>query len=359
MWKGWETRANAKTGCRHAHNRIDLIARPSTQPFFILLPLAAVFLILGLLSATSAQGGGFTIYGDLKVDDSKSVRGTPNSYEVLLTGRNLSVISRQTIPKNGRFRFENLVGGNYDIIVRVDNTEVANVHVMLAGNIGTDYRKDVFLEWRANPSGKSEKGGVISALAHYSRSKSNQSLFENAEEAIRNKDFDAAVSSLRQIVRSDAKDFESWTELGTVYFIQKNNGEAEKSYSRALEAEPSFILALTNLGKLRLAQKNYEGAIEVLGKAVTVQPPSAEANYFLGEAYLNIKKGSKAVAYMNEAIRIDPIGKAEIHLRIADIYDSVGLKDLAAIEYEQFLKKKPDHPDKKKLQKYIANNRKP
>ena len=62
---------------------------------------------------------------------------------------------------------------------------------------------------------------------------------------------------------------------------------------------------------------------------------------------------------MNEAIKIDPLGKAEIHLRVAEIYDNVGLKDLAALEYEQFLEKRKDYPDRKKLQKYIAQNKKP
>src|SRR5207253_527196 len=111
-------------------------------------------------------------------------------------------------------------------------------------------------------------------------------------------------------------------------------------------------------GKLRHTQKDYDGAIEVLTKAVNSKPPSAEANYFLGEAYLNIKKGSKAVAYMNEALRIEPIARAEIHLRIAAIYDNVGLKDLAAAEYDKFLTKRPDYPDRKKLEKYIAQNKK-
>ena len=134
--------------------------------------------------------------------------------------------------------------------------------------------------------------------------------------------------------------------------------EAEKAYLHALQLEPAFTLALLDLGKLRLEQKNFDGAIEVLSKAAALPPPSAEVNYFLGEAYLNLKKGSKAVAYMNEAIRIDPLGKTEIHLRIAEIYDAVGLKDLAAVEYEKFLVKSPDYPEKKKLQRYIAQNKK-
>jgi len=34
------------------------------------------------------------------------------------------------------------------------------------------------------------------------------------------------------------------------------------------------------------------------------------------------------------------------------------MKDKAAAEYEQFLAKKPDYPDRKKLEQYIAANRK-
>jgi tetratricopeptide (TPR) repeat protein len=108
-----------------------------------------------------------------------------------------------------------------------------------------------------------------------------------------------------------------------------------------------------------MAQKNYDGAIDVLTRAVAATPPSAEANHLLGECYLQIKKGSKAVGYLNEAIKLDPIGKAEVHLRLATLYNAAGAKDRAALEYEKFLEKKPDYPEKKKLQQYIQENKKP
>jgi tetratricopeptide (TPR) repeat protein len=112
-----------------------------------------------------------------------------------------------------------------------------------------------------------------------------------------------------------------------------------------------------NLGRLRMMQKNYEGAIEPLTAAVTLHATSADANYYLGEAYLQIKKGSKAVGYLNQAIKLDPVGKAEAHLRLATLYKAVGMKDKAVIEYEEFLKKKPDYHDAKKLREYIEANK--
>jgi Tfp pilus assembly protein PilF len=340
------------------HRRRSVLVATLRRHILFLLLSAWLGLLLPVKS-TPQTGGGFTIYGDLKVDESKVTGLKPMSFQVTLQSQKLSVIGRQTVPKNGRFRFENLSSGTYYLVVMLENSEVANVRVTLNGIIGTDYRQDISLEWQPDHAEKTPKAGVIPAAAAYQRSKANQTLFTKAEEAIKKKNFDEAGTLLRQIVHSDAKDFEAWTELGTVQFIMKDNSEAEKAYVRALDEQPFFILALLNLGKLRLEQHKFDQAIEILTKAVTVQPPSAEANYFLGEAYLNIKKGSKAVDYMNEAIRIDPAGKAEIHLRIAEIYDAVGLKDLAAVEYEKFLEKRSDYPEKKKLQRYITQNKKP
>ena len=38
------------------------------------------------------------------------------------------------------------------------------------------------------------------------------------------------------------------------------------------------------------------------------------------------------------------------------LYNAAGLKDRAAAEYKMFLEKVPDHPEKTKFEKYIAEN---
>ena len=78
------------------------------------------------------------------------------------------------------------------------------------------------------------------------------------------------------------------------------------------------------------------GAIESLTRALQVHPASADANYYLGEAYLRTKKGSKAVIHFNEALKLDPIGKADAHLRLATLYNAVGIRARAAAEYQRF-----------------------
>jgi tetratricopeptide (TPR) repeat protein len=320
------------------------------------LLVLSFLVMISLRGSVFAQGGGHILYGDMRVDESKATGVTVLSYDVILYNLNRTVIARQTVTSTGRYRFNNLNSGVYDLVVEFENTEVARIRVELISPLATDQRQDITLELRAN-TGASTKPASISAEDFYQRTPANQKLFERAQAATDHKKYVEATSLFNELVTNDPKDFQAWTELGTVYLLEQKPIEAEKAYLNATDLRPKFFLGLMNLARLRMMQKNYEGAIEPLTAAVTIQPTSGDANYRLGEAYLQIKKGSKAVGYLNQAIKLDPVGKADAHLRLATLYNAVGMKDKAAIEYEEFLKKKPAYPDAKKLRDYIEANK--
>jgi tetratricopeptide (TPR) repeat protein len=316
----------------------------------------SLFLILLLAGSVAAQGGGHTLFGDIKVDESQAGGLKPMSLQVLLYSESGNLILRQTVPSNGRYRFLDLRKGRYDVVVEVENAEIARVRVYVTSPFKTDIRQDIELRWLDRS--RTSRAGMVSAADTYSRSTANAALFSKAGEASKKKLYDQAISLLREIVETDPGDFPVWLELGTMYFIQKSFAEAETAFIEALKTHPDYAVALISLGRLRIARKNFVGAIEVLTQAVKVQPASPQANYFLGEAYLQVKLGSKAVPYLNEAIKLDPGGMADAHLRLAALYNARDLKDKAAAEYEAFLKERPDYPDKKQLKAYIAANKK-
>ena len=321
------------------------------------LLFAAAVVTLLVAITLSAQGGDHTLYGDLNVDESKVPGLKPLNFDVLLFTEGGILIGRQPTSSNGRYRFNNLATGAYQVAIEVEGTEVARVSVDLRSPLLKDVRRDIALEWRLPNS--SSKPGVVSAADKYVRSPANQKLFNSARSAAEKQRYAKAAELLQQIIKSDAKDFQAWAELANAHFLQKNLADAETEYLHALDAHPGFFLALLNLGRLELSQKRYDVAIAALTKAVKAQPDSPDANYFLGEACLQTKRGSAAVVYLREALRLDPEGMAEVHLRLALIYNGARMKDKAALEYEQFLKKQPDYPERKKLEKYIADNKKP
>jgi tetratricopeptide (TPR) repeat protein len=307
--------------------------------------------------SVAQTGGGHMLYGDFKVDESKATGLKPLSFDLILYTTGGDLIARQTVVNNSRYRFTEVPNGDYDLVVEVESNEIARIHLMLSEGFKTEIRHDIELEWRENAIEKNSKATTTSAVV-YQRTATNQKRFAKAETAIDEKKYSEALALLHQILNEDDKDYEIWTELGTVYLMQKDFGKAESAYERAGEVNPSFFLSFFNLGKLRMGQKRFEAAIEALNQSVKLRPGSAQANYFLGEAYLQIKKGSRAVIYFNEALKLEPIRMADAHLRLAALYNAAGMKSKAAEEYEAFLKKRPDYPDRKTLEQYISQNKK-
>jgi tetratricopeptide (TPR) repeat protein len=326
----------------------------------LLLVLAVAPMVIGQeRNLGPSPGGKSVIYGAVLVKEDESDKLRPMTYEIVLyvLGSGGSPVARQTVSANGNYRFTNLADGDYELVVIAENNEVTRIRVEVRAPIyPTDVKQDISLEWKALHN-RSNRAASVTPEDAYQRSPANQKLFDKAGSATDNKKYDESIGILKQLVAADPKDFQAWTELGTVYLLEKNLGEAEKAYEHSTEVRPTFFLALMNLGRVRMMEQKFDAAVPTLTQAVEVRPTSADANYYLGEAYLQIKKGSKAVGYLNEALKLDPIGKAEAHLRLAALYNGAGLKAKAAAEYVEFLKKEPDYPDRKKLESYIAQNK--
>jgi len=303
----------------------------------------------------SAALGVHVLYGDLHVEETGPPSSKPLMYEVILFNQGGTQVARQFVAPGGRYRFQNLKDGLYELAVFLGPDEIARTRAEVSYSAyQQDYRQDLALKWSGAPL---NKPGTVSASDYYKRSPANESLFTKSKEATDQKRYDDAILALQQLVAQDPKDFLAWTELGAVFIFKQRYDDSEEAYLRAINERPSFFLAHMNLGKLRYLLKKFDGAIEPLTEAVKIQPSSPDANYYLGESYLQIKKGSKAVGYLYEALKLDPIGRADAHLHLAALYNAAGLKDKAAIEYQEFLKKKPDYPDRKKLEQYIADNK--
>jgi len=324
----------------------------------LVLILALHGIALGQASTSSQPGAGtrrnFTLLGDLKVDDSQVDRGTNTNvtFDLILYTRGNEVFARQRVSNGGRYQFNNVFNGDYYLVVELDTLEIARMPIMISANAVEHIRQDLEFRWKPMPGGAPK-----TPADNYNRSSQNRTLYQRASHEIETKNFTQAIATLRSVVEADPKDYPAWTDLGMVYFIQKDLEAAETSYNSAIQAKPDHVAALVSLGRVRLARKNNEGAIEPLEAALKADPKSATANYFLGEAYLALKKGSKAVGYLNEALKLDPVGMADAHLRLGALYNVAGYKDRAAAEYEQFLQKKPDYPEKQKLMDYIQANK--
>ncbi len=327
------------------------------KPIASFVTLLLVFIAIQL-SASSAKAQGLVIFGDVRVlGENNAV--VPKEVTLILRRVPDGEVSRQTVSSRGRYRFSSLREGEYEILAEAEGKEIGRLSQIRIGsgtlsNSPYGYQND--LEFRLRGVGSQPAGGgVITAADVYDRPESTRALFVKAEEAVAKKKFDQAATLLKQIVETDQADFQAWTALGTVYFAQEKFKDAEEAYQHAIAARPTSPRAQFNLGRLLSSQKKFAEAIDPLTKAVELQPTSGDANMLIGEAYLQVKKGSKAIPYLNEAAKH---GRPDAHLRLGWLYNAAGLKDKAALEYEEYLKKNPEYPERNKLKEYITANKK-
>jgi tetratricopeptide (TPR) repeat protein len=289
--------------------------------------------------------------GKLTLQGLDSSQTKPNLVVIVyFTG---AIVDRRQVNDSGYYYVPGVPREGAILAVEADGIEIGRYQ--LPSSIMGSIKQDIVINL-AQVQNTKTKTGVLSAESFYSRTKENEKIFVKAVSSAKDKKIDDAIKLFKELVKNDSKDFVAWTELGTLFFNNEKFSEAEDAYNKALEQKPDFMVALVNLGKLFLAQKQPDKAIPVLTKAVEMKVDSADAQHYLGEAYLQAKKGSKAVVYLNEAIRLAPIEKAEIHLRLASLYNGAGLKDKAVEEYKMFLKKVPDYKEKEKIEKYLKEN---
>ncbi|HLA96595.1 MAG TPA: tetratricopeptide repeat protein [Pyrinomonadaceae bacterium] len=240
------------------------------------------------------------------------------------------------------------------LVFEVNNNEVGRT-VLTAGH-GSSVRRDIEINWSGAKQEQAAPAVVSIKNDYPGRSPDATKDLNKAFVAKRAGNTEEATALFKAIVEKDSKDYVAWTELGSIYFNGGKLAEADTAYTKALELKPDFMPALMNYGKLQITQKQFDKAIVTLTKAIQTAPESADAFHYLGESYLQVKQGSRAVIALNEAIRLAPMEKAELHLRLATLYNAAGAKDRAANEYKLFLAKKPDYKEKAKLENYIKEN---
>jgi len=296
-------------------------------------------------------GDRMNVSGRIAIEGIKKLKHAPViSVTIIYAG---APVDRAIANDAGYFVVRNVPRNSVSILVEIDGVEMLRQPI-IASPMGNP-RLDYTVSWP--PANSLErKPGVVVAGQSYVRSEKNEAIFKQAETAIKINDSATAAKLFAQILESDPKDFVSWTEMGTIYFKANSIDNAEAFYFKAIEIKKDYAVALLNLGKLYLIKKQYDNATLVLSNAVKIAPNLADAHHFLAESYLQSKKGDAALYHFNEAIKLEPDEKAELHLRIAALYDAAKMKDKAAAEYKIFLSKTPAYPEKIALEKYISEN---
>lgn len=95
--------------------------------------------------------------------------------------------------------------------------------------------------------------------------------------------------------------------LGTIEFDDKNIDKAKELFDKALEIDPSFMLAQVEMAKYKiLFEGKKDEAISLLNKTVKDYPKQVAPVEWLGFAYLENNEFDKSIKTLNDAMELIP-----------------------------------------------------
>jgi tetratricopeptide (TPR) repeat protein len=155
------------------------------------------------------------------------------------------------------------------------------------------------------------------------KNKALNDAFNAGMEAIKTKQWDAAVAKLTEATSMDATQHVVWAQLAEAYMglaSTKTAAEQESimvqglnAYSKALELKPDDAAYHNNYALALAKAKKFPEAEAELGKAATLDPPNAGRYYYnLGALLTNNNQLEPAGAAFKKALEADP-NYAEAH----------------------------------------------
>jgi len=154
------------------------------------------------------------------------------------------------------------------------------------------------------------------ALAHYYNNKGAESM--EREETVR------AFQYLRRALEEGDPEFSpAWGNLGTMYLRVDMQGHAEAAFLRALEAEPTDLVALSNLQRLYVTQGRDELAEHYAAKVERHRLKNPYYLYQLARAAYLEEDFETAVKYLNKAIAKKD-DESEFYLLLSETYTQLG-----------------------------------
>jgi len=140
---------------------------------------------------------------------------------------------------------------------------------------------------------------------------------ENAATLIRDDRLTEAEQQLQAILKTNANQPDALNLLGAVRAKQKRFDEAEKFFTRAVNANASLVSARMNLVQLYLIQSKPQAAISELNQVLRLQPDNTEAFDRLSRLLLNEKRTDEFITLIEQANR--PIPRSLL-LPLGDAY---------------------------------------
>jgi protein O-GlcNAc transferase len=150
-----------------------------------------------------------------------------------------------------------------------------------------------------------------------------------------------AQKLLAQLESQPTGDLRFIFSLGMALVEMERFADAEKAFTRVLQADPTNFQVLYNLGTAALRAGHWERAREIYQSALQQRPDDVDCLMGMARSLVEGGKDEQALPFLVQAHQVAPT-RADILLLTAQTSSTLGFYSDAAIAYEKYLVLKPD-----------------
>ena len=129
-------------------------------------------------------------------------------------------------------------------------------------------------------------------------------VYNYAVSLMREKKYNAAIPSLRNVTRDLPEMFQGWLALAQCYQATKQYSLAIEPYEKALQLNPDPKLAF-HLGRVSMKSKQYDKSIAAYETALEMDPTYVKARYNLSLTYMDAGRYEEAVESFDKMVEQD------------------------------------------------------
>lgn len=146
--------------------------------------------------------------------------------------------------------------------------------------------------------------------------------------------------------------------LGVIAVKASNRVKARDLFSKSIQADTTFSPAYVDLARMDLEDQNYGESESLLAKAISVNPSMPDAVALLATTEFANKEYDKALADVQRTHDLANHEQfAEVHIMAGKVLRMQNHPDAAMVQFQLFLKEKPDSPQGASVRQALAELR--
>ena len=287
---------------------------------FALISLALLFCGSSIAGNTFKQGGGFVIFGRVRLPDGRPAKIRMKVFIEAVNGLRRDILSDD----DGNYEFRGMSGGRYRVSatnpeapeqycdpIEADTTRAYSNRLQIDINLKLPLHKE---KKDANP-------GIVSVSeAAQNVPKPALKAYEQGIKLQKDNKGEQALAAFNQAVELYPEYFQALTERANLLMGSGKLTEAAADFERALRQNDKYVPALRGLGYCQIQQKQFEAAVSNLERAFAIEPKVPLTLLLLGYANLSLSRYEPAKQCLEEALKLGQESAARAHVYLAEVF---------------------------------------